>query len=294
MPTRFRFHGYAIGAGGRIRRPQTEFIEVQAASALPQIGGRGSARSDDFNHRGILKFGAAYTTVTGISHGSGPTDSRISHRTHVQSTVEGLNILDVVTLDRVVANVESTTVAGHEPTFRLLGTEFRGLRISGIPVAVDLATDVFDLHETHSALIEACRTLESVRNLMDRLILRDRVGDAPRLPEITGVTPVSIVRGLTPEREGLDICGHVIRVPGFGTIRLAEVVLGRAVRTVSMIQVELQGAKMAAQLPEGKEASAAPASTAPESAAPGGSDSGTDGELVMCEAGGIIVRGDDY
>ena len=289
MPTQFRFHGYAVGAAGRIRLPHATFIEVQAASALPQIGGRGAARSELFDHYGILKFDAAYTTASGISHGSGSDDSRTAHRTHLQSTVEGLNILDVVTADRVVANVESTAIAGHEPTFRLRGTEFRNLRISGIPVAVDLATDVFDLHETHSALIEACRTLESVRNLMDRLILGERIGDNPKLPRMTGVTPVSLVRALSIDKEGVEASGHVIRVPGFGTIRLAEVVLGRAVRTVSMIQIDLEGA----QLPGGKELPAPPdppPSDPPADPCP----PGIHGHLIMCESGGVVSAGDDY
>ena len=45
MPGRFRFRGSAIGAGGHITVPFNEIIELQAASALPEIGGHGTARS---------------------------------------------------------------------------------------------------------------------------------------------------------------------------------------------------------------------------------------------------------
>lgn len=258
MPSRFRFHGYAIGAAGRISKPFSEPIEVQAASALPQLGGQGSARSSSFKYRDILQFDLAHTEVTGSPCDSDCDDNNsngASFGTRVTSTVEGLNILNMVTADRVVATLSSTYTAASdgEPSVRLIGTHFENLRIAGIPVDVDLVCDVLDSFDTHRALAQAYRTDDRVRDLVDRLTLKHRAAEAPahilrwfnpskggnELPASRGITAVSLVRSLAPQRAGLDCWGHVIHVEGFGTVRLAEVEISKVTRTVNMIQVDL-------------------------------------------------------
>lgn len=255
MPSRFRFRGYAIGAAGRIDKPFSEIIEVQAASALPQIGGYGSARSAGFQYREILRFDLAHTEVTGAPCDCDDDDNEPSYSTRINSTVEGLNILGMVTVDRVVATLASTytPASDGEPSVRLLGTRFENLRIAGIPVEVDLATDVLDRFDTHRSLAQAHQTDDGVRNLFDRVTLKHGAKEAPAhilrwfntseeggaLPASRGITGLSLVRGLAPGRAGLDCWGHVIHVPGFGTIRLAEVEISRTTRNVSMIQVDL-------------------------------------------------------
>jgi hypothetical protein len=255
LPRRFRFHGHAIGAAGRINKPFSELIEVQAASALPQLGGQGSARSCDFKYREILQFDLAHTEVTGSSCECDCDDDPTSFSTRITSTVEGLNILDMITADRVVATLASTYTAESdgEPSVRLIGTRFENLKIAGIPVEVDLAADVFDRFDTHRTLAHAYSTDDGVRDLIDQLTLKHRAKEAPahilrwfnpseggsELPASRGITLVSLVRGLAPESPGLDCWGHVIHLAGFGTIRLAEVEISKVTRTVNMIQVNL-------------------------------------------------------
>ncbi len=255
MPSRFRFHGYAIGAAGRIHRPFSELIEVQAATALPQIGGHGSARSARFKYRDIFQFDVAHSEVTGAPCHSDCDDKPASYGTHIQATLEGLNVMGMVTADRVVANLASTygPASDGEPSVVLVGTRFENLRIAGIPVHVDLATDVFDRYPTHRALVQAYRTDEGVRGLFDRVTLKDHAHQAPEhilrwfshshggaeLPATRGITSVSLVRELAAEKAGLELWGHVIHVPGFGTVRLAEIDISRVTRTVNMIQIDL-------------------------------------------------------
>lgn len=255
MPSRFRFHGYAIGAAGQIRKPFSEVIEVQAASALPQIGGHGSARTAHFKYREILQFELAHTEVTG-----GPCDcdrdsDKTSFSTRINSTVEGLNILGMVTADRVVATLSSTYTAASdgEPSVRLIGTRFENLRIAGIPIDVDLATDLLDRYDTHRSLAAAYKADDKIQSLIDQLSLKDRASEAPpyilrwlsalegrgELPATRGITPISLVRGLEPKGAGLDCWGHIIHLPGFGTIRLAEIEISAKTRNVNMIQVDL-------------------------------------------------------
>jgi hypothetical protein len=251
LANRFHFRGYAIGAAGRVGNPFSEIVEVQAAMALPHIGGHGTARSAAFKHRDIVRFDLAHSEVTGARCDC--DDDEVSYSTRITSTVEGLNILDMVTADRVVATLSSRYKrdSDGEPSVSLIGTRFENLRIAGIPVEVDLAHDVFDRFDTHRALAHAYKTDEKIRTLVDRLCLRHRAHEAPphilrwfnllesggELPASRGITGLSLVRDLAPAR--LAPWGHVIHVAGFGTIRLAELEISKTTRTVTMIQVDL-------------------------------------------------------
>ena len=272
MPGRFRFRGTAIGAGGHIAIPFNEIIEVQAAAALPEIGGYGSARSVDFHYREILRFDLAHSEVIGSL--SGDHDGNQVFSTLVKSTVEGLNVMDIVTADRIVAHLvstfrskEGTTV---EPSVKLIGSRFENLHIAGIPIKVVPALDVLDKYDTHSSLREAYGSVERVRDLFGDASLRERFHEAPpkvarwfshpveahaQMPAINGISSVSLVRKLEPEGGGLDCWGHVIHVEGFGTIRLGEVSISSLSRSVTMLQIDLgcpvTGVMMACQAEDG-------------------------------------------
>jgi hypothetical protein len=253
MYSRFRFRGSAIGLAGRITYPFDDLIKVQAASALPDTGGYGSSRSTKFRYREILSFDLAHTEVIGR------LSSDDTYSTLCKATVEGLNVLEMVTADRIVANLVSTCNAGgnSECSSRLIGSYFENLRIAGIPIEVDLAIDVFDRYDTYALLAEAYRTDESVRKLFRDIALKERYhaappkvarwfsapsAEEPELPSQNGVTAVSLVRKLTPASAALESWGHVIYVRGFGTIRLAELGVSAATRTLTMLQIDLGSA----------------------------------------------------
>src|SRR5690348_13619660 len=122
---RYLHQADAIAAWGHITRPFCEPIPTQAALALPVAGGYGSARVDGFRFKEILSFGAAYTEVVGSEHNpEGPFD------TLALCAIEKLNILDVVTCDRLVARISSRRdLANDEPEITTLGSRFEGLRI---------------------------------------------------------------------------------------------------------------------------------------------------------------------
>lgn len=250
MSNRFRFQASAVGAAGRITVPFQEQIEVQASLALPAIGGYGSAVSSDFHYRQILSFRSATSVVTGSE--TGPAESP-SYDTLVNSTVTGLNVMGMVTADLVVANLVETYKNGLH-TFKLIGTRFENLRIAGIPVEVDLASDVFDKYDNHEDLLEAYRTEDTVRTLLEDITLKDRLQEAPDKisrwfskptdndsagMSATGRTLLSLVRKLEPKTSAIQAWGHVIHVDGFGTIRLAELEVGPSTRRVNMVQIDL-------------------------------------------------------
>ncbi len=254
MPSRFRFQGAAIGAAGRIFEPFQEIIEVQAATALPEIGGHGAARSTGFRYRQILSFDVAHSEVTGSQ--TGGTPERPIHCTQVMATIEGINVMEMVTADRIVAKLVSTHGADPdgEPSVKLIGTRFENLRIAGVPVHVDLAIDTFDKFDTHKSLSEAFQQDSSVRSLFEDVTLKKRFHDAPHfiqrffyppakddapMPAVKGISSFSLIRKIELERPVFECWGHVIHIPGFGTIRLAEIEISRFTRHVTMLQIDL-------------------------------------------------------
>jgi len=252
-PRLFRFKASALAATGRIRSPLDEVIDIHAASVLGSLGGFASARAVDFRHREFLSFASASTEVIG-------TETRIAEdhvvaETLARATIEGLNIMQMITADRVVANIAShvDSRGNGEPEVRLLGSRFEKLRIAGIPVEIDLATDLLDgaprqsdlrgkWHSSGLGDIFAGSTLrDCLRDAPPHVtrLFRRQAGDETVMPERLGVTRMSAVRNIIPESEELKCFGHVIHVPGFGTIRLAELEISYSTRALTMIEVDL-------------------------------------------------------
>lgn len=255
MPTRFRHRGAAYGAAGILTTPFNEIIPTQASSHLAEFGGHGTSQSENFAHRNILRFDRAHTEVTG-SHSD---DANPIHSTLVKSTVEGLNIMGMITADRVVANLVSTYVHGGqdpEPAVNLIGSRFENLKIAGMPVKVTLNLDVLDKYRYHKELKAAYQTDKSVRDLFGDDDLRKRYNGAPKevkeyldppppvfkkgdeMRQSEGVSLVSIVKKLEPEGNAFETFAHVMYIQGFGTIRLGEVRICKKTRHLSMIQVK--------------------------------------------------------
>jgi hypothetical protein len=253
LPSRFRYQGSAYGVAGVITTPFQEIIHTQAASNLADFGGYGSGHSEDFAHREILKFERAHTECTGSrTHLNKP---HATYSTLVKSTIEGLNIMGMITADKIVANLVSTyedDAPGREPAINLIGSRFENLRIAGIPVKVCLNLDVLDGHRTHGELSAAYPGNPKVRDLFGNDELRDRYASAPdevkefldeppsgdsEMPQKNGVSRISIVRKAEFECDALKPFGHVVHIQGFGTIRLGEVCISKHSRRLSMIQV---------------------------------------------------------
>ena len=254
MPSRFHFHGEALAFGGRMRIPYDEVLPGQAPAVLSEIGGHTATDVGDFRYRDFLRFDRAHSEVTG-------SDTGRKYCTLIQTTVEGLNINDMVTADRVVARLysayphppedEDEEFAG-EPSIKLIGTRFENLKIAGVPVTVHLATAVFDRLDTHKKLSLEYEKEESFRELFGEITQRDAFDQlvdvvkrwfhkpgakGTELPSNKGFTEVTLAQKV--EAPGLQPCGHVIHIPGFGTIRLATLQITQFTRRVTMIHVHL-------------------------------------------------------
>src|SRR5579863_8327141 len=144
----YNAHGY--GLSGQFDRPLQRLIEVQAQTSLPIIGGHGNARVNKFKVEEFLSFESAYSHVSGSQN-----QKDLTYTTLVTATIEGLNILDVVTADRIVARISSQhPTEHHEPHIVFLGSKFENLRIAGCPVEMELNHDLFSRLDTFEMILE--------------------------------------------------------------------------------------------------------------------------------------------
>ena len=188
---------------GSIESPFNASIPSQGTVTLPQPGGRVEQSLENFRVRDIISF------TRGSSHASGDRDdTRGTQSTIVQATIEGLNVLDVLTADKVVAQISIQHSAdGLQPTVNFLGTRFEDLRIAGQPIQVVLY-------------------YSSAGQIFRR-----------------GATsiPGSLVRSVSGNLSFGRIVGNVMEVPDYGEIVLAELVFDLDSVQLTMIRAQLTG-----------------------------------------------------
>jgi len=202
MERRFLFHALATGISANFTLPFNELIEVQSASAIPITGGYSASRVDSFRYKEILSFRSAVTLVTGSYN-----PVKDAYCTLVTGTVEQLDILGVVTVDRLVLRLASQqSASGDGFSFTPLGSHFENLKIAGRTLHVELDRERFSEDER------------------------------PEQKELnTLIRPIELGRetGCELIEEG------VIQVPQFGTVYLAEFFKTPLYRSLTMLRIEL-------------------------------------------------------
>jgi hypothetical protein len=141
------------------------------------------------------------------------------------ATLEGLNILDFITANRVVARLTSEGKLGQKEAHIIaIGSEFDNLRIGGRPVKVTLRHDLFLSNPTFEDL---------------RKVIASDKNSGKIVSTEDGVALCSLVEKIETDLPGAEIKGHTIRVPHFGVIALAEVFAVPGTRTLTMIRLHL-------------------------------------------------------
>jgi hypothetical protein len=227
FPSReYSYDAQAFALEGDLQLPLRAEIKPQAYLDLPEVGGYLSQHAPAYRLEGIISFRAAYTQVAGNldrkpDHG---------HVTLATAVLEDFNILDVVTADRVVAQVSTEhPIEGSIPEVTFLGTRFDNLRIAGHPVGLDLNLDFFgakpdndkpwsskkDFRERVSAQYD---NIHRQSNLPAEIAERyNRLPSNPGSQESIECSLVQRAEGSYPGRT----FGHVIDVPHFGRVYLA-------------------------------------------------------------------------
>ena len=253
-PREHIYDAQAFALQGDLQLPLRAEIKPQAFADLPKGGGYLSERAHDYRLEGVISFRAAYTQV------AGNLDRKPGHGyvTLATAVLEDFNILDVVTADRVVAQVSAEhPLDGCIPEVTFLGTRFDNLRIAGHPVRLDLNLEFFgakpgndDPWSKSNGLRErVAAQYDDIRrqsNLPAEIAERyNRVPSNPGPQEPIECSLVQRAEGSYPGRT----FGHVIDVPHFGRVYLATVRLVEipepATGTVStLIRLTMIEAKM--------------------------------------------------
>ena len=237
MPSQiYHYSAHGHGFSAHVRRPFDHLIDVQAASSLPTIGGHGTSRVDNFRLKEFVSFKSAYSHVSGSRN---PANGH--YTTLVTATVEGLNVQDVVTADRLVARLAADHDPNaprndREPHIIMLGSKFENLQIAGCRVELELDHEFFLRLETFE---ECLKELDS--NAQFRKIALDplETGQAVEPPKASGVLLCSLVKEMRTACPGVTRHGHCFVVPQFGRIYLAEILARYGTRTLTMLRLEL-------------------------------------------------------
>lgn len=242
-------HAEARALFGDFVLPLKSTIEPQAQVQLEAKGGYAAQDSLPFRTEGVISYRSARTQVAGNRDAKPahlPEDQR-GWNTVSTSVIEGLNILEVLTADRIVAQVFAEYPAeGYIPRISFLGSRFENLRIAGEPVNIKLDINLFgdkpadDRHYTHKDESFMARALERCQSLCAH----------PNLPKHThetyspynggAVVGETTLDGKTSPTETMEcslvtqieapslpgkIYGHTLYIPHFGTVHLATVKL---------------------------------------------------------------------
>lgn len=234
----FHYHANAHVLSGRFTRPIQHLIEVQGASSLPSIGGHGKALVENFALEHFVSVKRGYTHVSGSPQ---DVDGVTHYTTLVTAVAEGLNLLDVVTADRIVARFASNYVLSDkpsEPHFTFVGSRFENLQIAGCHTKIDLDVDLFEKMPTFK---DARNEFKSNREL--RKIAADafEIPEQPRDVPENGAILCSIVdvKKMDTDCPGVKRRGHCFVIPKFGRLFLGEIFIRPGHRTLTMARFEL-------------------------------------------------------
>jgi hypothetical protein len=244
-----QFHAEAHVLSGELQRPIKQKIEPHVPVKLTdERGGHLTRFSEDVSIEGLVTFKSGHSRVSG-------SKSLKNHGWVTLSTsiLEGLNVFEVITADRLVAQVstEHPYEKGHVPDVTFLGTKFENLQVNGFPLKLTLNLGVCgkkpegdksyldsenskflrDVREQVASIAGAGFLPENVQKQYDeRLSEIDRLrnGGGKGHNEPAKVT-CSLVKSIAIDNipiPGLRTVGNVLVIPDFGAVSLAEVEVG--------------------------------------------------------------------
>lgn len=215
----FHFHAEAHAFSATFSRPYIVPVAAQATVSLPSIGGHAHSRVDNFRQDGLAHF------TTARSHVSGSWQNNKIVTTHATTVIEGLNILDYVLADRIIARLTSEHHVGEkEGHFIALGTVFEGLRIGGHTAKVDLR---------HDLMVE-CKTFDELK----KRLAKDK--EPEKMTVVNDeVALCSLAENIDLDFPGVTKHGHIVHIEHFGEIAFAELFAAFGTRTLTMLRLNL-------------------------------------------------------
>jgi hypothetical protein len=239
----YAYHANALGIGGVITSPTRKVIPSLAATVLAPTGGMGSSVVTDYNQHGV-SFTTAYSMVRGDETADG------NFRTEAEVTIDNLDVKGKLHVDRMRATVTSLRLPTESEARITFHAEYAGFYIGGEKVLPDVDLDLFTNYPTYDQFLgEVAYNRDKYKELFgwnDQEVpeVDDQIKTALSPPSSpVGPNPLtslraSMLRGVTTSAD-IERKGNVLRVPGFGKVRLAEVLLKPGRRRLTLLQLDL-------------------------------------------------------
>src|SRR6266851_449370 len=262
VPVLERYHVYHAGAhilSGELEHPIKQPIEHYGNVVLEKTR-RESLFTESVGEtsvEGLISFQAGHTRVIGSQLTNKKDIWGNEHSgwvTQSTSVLEGFNVGDVITADRVVAQVSAEhplTYPGHVTKVTFLGTRFENLQVAGYPVQLELNLGFCgNTPEGDRPYLEDIGFLDRVQGQLNSVedkehlpqVLKkqydDTIADINSLKKLakggssggrTGNSKLqcSLIKSIAPiPIPGVKVFGNTIFIPNFGTVSLAEVEVG--------------------------------------------------------------------
>ena len=246
----FHYHADASPLGGHITHPIENIIHTQASTSLAQAGGHAESRIESYrlDNSVTVTSGPAYSHTTGVLNKTTGTWTTL-----VTSVVENLNVLEVVTADRIVSKLHvEYPVEGDHPRISIIGSKFVNLRVNGESINPVLDIDLLTSESTGDF---------PEKHLMEEKVFNNKVSSHYKKIAETKGTPAWLagrhVSMKSPEgrkKKGYVLCslvaelqgakpgtsfGHVLHVPGFGNIFFGELIISPNSYRLTMMRIEM-------------------------------------------------------
>jgi hypothetical protein len=258
--SQYSFNASAYGFAAELRRPVRQSIETQAASVLAADGGQSHARVLDFKFNSFISVADAHTEVSGSYD-----PCHDIHTTTAYSTLEKVNVADVLTADRIVARLSVYSFADDKETsFSITGSHFENLKIAGHKVEVKWPTATFNEYETFSGVAgagvwrvgsklaelkaDALKALEETYHALKGMtgLIEGWNKSNPSAYLLSPANQATLEDHQNAKVEkndwasaGIQQFGNFFCIPKFGVIRLFELVVHKHFRSLTMFRVHM-------------------------------------------------------
>ena len=251
----FHYHADANALGGVLTHPYKTVVTTAANTSVANAGGYNSSPSVPYHLDHILSCKAAYTHTTGGEENG-------HWATLTTAVVEGVDLLEVLTADKIVAQIATThSKVGNGRTVSFVGSQFVNLRINGHNIEPVLDRHPFPPKPARNGSAKDSKNTKSEVSSFHHKDVRKLAAEQGR--KVTGhphapdwakrrygwlesvneidsrghllCSLVKEIRGGVPE----DTFGHVIHVPGFGNVFLAEVTVYQNSYHLTMLRAEM-------------------------------------------------------
>ena len=246
----FHYHADASPLGGHITHPIENILHTQASTSLAQAGGHAESRIESYK----LDNSVTVTSGPAYSHTTGVVNKKTgAWTTLVTSVVENLNVLEVVTADRIVSKLHvEYPQEGDHPRITVIGSKFVNLCVNGEKITPVLDIDLLksestnEFPDTHlmdekvfnNKVSSHYKKITETKGAPEWLSARHASMKSPESRKKKGYVLCSLVEELQGAKPGTSY-GHVLHVPGFGNIFFCELIVSPNSYRLTMMRIEM-------------------------------------------------------